>query len=86
MDQTSIEIIGLIAGIITSAGFLPQLLRGFKTKKLEDVSFFMPIVLTVGMTLWLTYGYLINSLPVIAANIFSIGCCVTLIIMKKKYS
>ena len=86
MDQISIELIGLLAGIITSVGFLPQILKGFKTKKLDDVSFFMPIILTIGMALWLTYGYLINSLPVIAANIFSIGCCVTLLIMKKKYS
>jgi len=86
MDQTTIEIIGLFAGIITSAGFLPQLIRGYRTKKLEDISYFMPIVLALGMTLWILYGVLLNALAVIGANIFSVGCSLTLIIMKKKYS
>jgi MtN3 and saliva related transmembrane protein len=80
------EIIGLIAGIITSTGFLPQLFKGFKTKKLDDVSYFMPAVLSVGMTIWFVYGYLISSFAVMAANIFSVGCCLTLIGLKKRYS
>ena len=86
MEQTSIEIIGLFAGIITSAGFLPQLIKGYRTKKLDDISYFMPIVLAIGMTLWLIYGILLEALAVIGANIFSIGCSITLIIMKKRYS
>ena len=86
IDQTTIEIIGLIAAVITSAGFLPQLTKGFRTKKLDDVSYFMPIVLAIGMTLWFIYGFLINSIAVMVANVFSISCCITLIVMKKKYS
>jgi len=85
MDLT-IELVGLIAGAVTSIGFLPQLVRGYKTKKLEDVSYFMPIVLAIGMSIWFTYGYLINSIAVMAANAFSITCSIILIIMKKKYS
>ena len=85
MDTTT-ELIGLIAALITSIGFLPQIIKGFKTKKLDDVSYFMPIVLAIGMTLWLIYGILISSISIIAANIFSISCSISLIIMKKKYS
>jgi len=85
MDPT-IELIGLLAGAITSAGFLPQLYRGFKTKKLEDVSYFMPIVLAIGMSIWFFYGFLINSFAVMAANAFSITCSIILILLKKKYS
>ena len=86
MDTTTIELIGLIAAFITSIGFLPQIIKGFKTKKLDDISYFMPIVLAIGMTLWLIYGILINSIAIISANIFSISCSISLIIMKKKYS
>lgn len=81
-----IEILGLIAGVITSIGFLPQLFRGYRTKKLEDLSYFMPIVLAIGMTLWFIYGFLINSIAVMVANAFSICCSIGLIIMKMKYS
>jgi len=81
-----IEILGLIAGVITSSGFLPQLFKGYRTKKLEDLSYFMPMVLAIGMTMWFIYGYLINSIAIMAANAFSIGCSISLIIMKLKYS
>ena len=86
MDLPLIEILGLIAGAVTSMGYLPQLFRGYKTKKLEDVSYFMPIVLAIGMTLWLFYGILLNAFAVIIANTFGITCSIVLIFMKKKYS
>ena len=86
MDSTTIEIIGLTAAVITSIGFLPQIIRGYKTKKLDDISYFMPIVLAIGMTMWLVYGILLEAVAVIAANIFSTSCSIALIIMKKMYS
>ena len=86
MNLDTVEIIGLIAGIITSIGFLPQLFRGFKTKKLDDVSYFMPTVLSIGMSIWFLYGYLTKSIAIIIANTFGIVCCIGLIVMKKIYS
>ena len=81
-----VESVGFLAAIITSSGFLPQLIKGYKTKKLDDVSYLMPMVLAIGMTLWFIYGYLILSIAVMAANAFSISCCIFLIPLKKKYS
>jgi len=86
MDLTNLEILGLIAGAITSIGYLPQIFKGYKTKKLNDVSFFMPGILAFGMLLWLVYGIILNSIAVIVANIFGVACSILLIIMKKKYS
>ena len=83
MDSTSLELFGLFAGAITSMGFIPQLFKGYRTKKLDDVSYYMPIVLAVGMAMWFIYGLLIEAIAVMAANAFSIGCCFVLIIMKK---
>ena len=85
MDST-LELFGLFAGAVTSVGFIPQLIRGYRTKKLEDVSYFMPIVLAIGMTMWFVYGYLKDAIAIMAANTFGAACCVILIIMKKKYS
>jgi len=86
MDSMALELFGLVAGAVTSAGFIPQLIRGYRTKKLEDVSYLMPIVLTAGMTLWFIYGLFLGALAVIVANMFGVGCCLTLIFMKKIYS
>lgn len=85
MDFT-LELFGLIAGAITSMGFIPQLVKGYRTKKLQDISYYMPAVLAFGMTMWLIYGFLIESFAVIVANAFGITCCIILILMKKKYS
>ena len=85
MELSNLEILGLIAGAITSMGYLPQIFKGYKTKKLEDVSYFMPVILAAGMTLWLIYGLLLNAIAVIVANIFGVTCSILLIIMKKIY-
>jgi len=86
MDSTSLELFGLLAGAVTSMGFIPQLVRGYKTKKLDDISYFMPIVLAFGMTLWFIYGLLQEALAVMVANVFGVGCCLILISMKKMYA
>jgi MtN3 and saliva related transmembrane protein len=81
-----VTILGFAAGIITSFGFIPQIIRGFQTKKLDDVSYFMPIILTIGMSLWLLYGIYVQQLPIILANTFGVGCNCTLLVLKKIYS
>jgi MtN3 and saliva related transmembrane protein len=82
----SIELFGLIAGAVTSFGFIPQLIKGYRTKQLDDISTYMPLVLAFGMTLWFIYGLLQGALAVIYANLFGICCCMILIYMKKSYS
>ena len=86
MDSILLEIFGLVAGTVTSIGFIPQIVRGYKTKKLDDVSYFMPTILAVGMTLWFIYGVFSNAIAIMVANAFGVGCCLTLITMKKMYS
>ena len=78
--------LGVLAGAITSFGFIPQLVKGYRTKKLDDVSYYMPLVLCFGMLLWLIYGVFRFDLAIIGANVFGMGCNVALILMKKYYS
>jgi MtN3 and saliva related transmembrane protein len=86
MNIDPITLIGFSAGVITSLGFIPQLIRGYKRKQLNDVSYWMPFVLTMGMSLWLVYGILRNDIAIIAANTFGVLCNILLIIMKKSYT
>lgn len=81
-----VVVLGLIAGAVTSTGFIPQLIRGYRTKELDDVSYFMPSILAVGMSLWFLYGFFVQEFPIIVANAFGIGCCIVLLVMKKIYS
>jgi MtN3 and saliva related transmembrane protein len=77
--------LGFTAGAVTSVGFIPQLIKGYRTKKLHDVSYWMPLVLTSGMSLWLIYGILRNDIAIIVANSFGVLCNILLLIMKKLY-
>jgi len=86
MDVILLNVFGFIAGAITSIGFIPQIVRGYKTKKLDDISYYMPMVLVIGMSLWFVYGVLSGALAIIAANALGVGCNLTLIIMKRMYS
>lgn len=62
------EILGLMAGICTTAAVVPQIRKAWKTKKVKDVSPGMFIVLLVGLFLWVVYGIIQNDLPIIATN------------------
>jgi MtN3 and saliva related transmembrane protein len=77
--------LGLVAGAITSGAAIPQVVRTYRTKHARDLSIWQPLLLDVGMLLWLIYGIEIGDLPVILANAFSIVCYTFLIIMKISY-
>jgi len=86
MNIDSITLLGVLAGAITSIGFIPQIIRGFRTKKLDDISYWMPMVLAGGMTLWFFYGILRSDVAIIVANAFGISCNILLLLLKKRYS
>jgi len=66
LDWTSI--LGLVAGICTTAAVVPQLLKAWKTKEVDDVSPGMFFVLITGLALWVVYGVIKNDFPIIATN------------------
>lgn len=61
-------ILGLVAGICTTAAVIPQLLKAWKTKQVQDVSPGMFFVLITGLALWTVYGVIKNDLPIILTN------------------
>lgn len=78
--------LGLIAGAITSMAVIPQVLKSYRTKHVRDISIWQPILLDIGMGLWLAYGIIIGDIPLILANSFSIFCNSLLICMKIFYN
>ena len=74
--------VGLIAGFLTSVAAVPQLVKSYRSRHVRDISIWQPVLLAAGLALWLVYGILLNDLPLIAANIFSLLCYAVLIVMK----
>lgn len=67
----NLEYIGVIAAILTTSGFVPQVYKTLKTKEVKGISLSMYLVLFIGMVFWLIYGIRINSFSIILANIVS---------------
>jgi MtN3 and saliva related transmembrane protein len=72
------DIIGSIAATLTTVAFIPQAISVVKTKCTEGISFTMYLMFTVGVLLWLVYGVMISSMPIIIANIitFILACII----------
>ena len=62
------ESIGIIAAILTTSAFIPQVYKIYKEKKAQGVSLSMYLIMFVGVLLWLVYGVLIGSIAIIIAN------------------
>jgi len=65
------QYVGAIAGIFTAASMIPQLFKIIRTKKAENISYFMILILLLGLAGWVWYGILKKDYPVILTNSFS---------------
>ncbi len=80
-----ISLLGYFAGTLTTLAFLPQLLKVIKTRSTKDISLLMFIVITIGIFLWLIYGLLIASPPIIIANLVTLAIASMILFFKLKY-
>jgi MtN3 and saliva related transmembrane protein len=76
------EILGFMAAVCTTASFVPQVWHILKTRDTRAISLMMYLLFTVGVVLWLVYGIMIGSTPVVAAN--SITLVLALVILTCK--
>jgi len=81
----SYEIIGLIAAVLTTSAFVPQVIKAWRTKSTKSLSLPMYLIFFVGIMLWLIYGFHLNSLAMILSNIITGILALILINLKLKY-
>jgi MtN3 and saliva related transmembrane protein len=78
-------IVGFIAGVVTTAANLPQVWKTYRNKSGEGLSFRMLLALAIGIGLWIIYGIMIKSLPLIATNAVVFLLILLLLGMKLKF-
>jgi MtN3 and saliva related transmembrane protein len=79
------DLIGLAAGALTTLAFLPQLIKTWRSRSARDLSLGMFAVFNLGLVLWLAYGILINSLPIIIANSVTLVLAGAILYFKLRY-
>jgi MtN3 and saliva related transmembrane protein len=68
MALTTVDLVGFVAGALTTAAFVPQVAKSWRTRDLSGVSLRMYSLFTLGVALWLAYGIAVSSWPVIVCN------------------
>jgi MtN3 and saliva related transmembrane protein len=81
----SIQWLGILAGVLTTVSFLPQVMKTWKSRSAKDLSLGMFLIFSLGIALWLVYGILINDLPVILANMVTLVLSLTLLFFKFRF-
>ena len=78
-------ILGLVAGTLTSLAAIPQVVKTLRTRHTRDISVWQPLLLSIGVALWIVYGMLIHNLPLILTNIIPLVCNALLAGLKLYY-
>jgi len=85
LDETAMGVIGILAGILILSGWVPQIVKGYRTKKLTDVSSYLMILIFVGAVLWLIYGMALDDVYIMGVNLAAMFLTMTVLAMKLKY-
>ena len=71
MDSTTI--IGLVSAFLTTGAYVPQAVKTWRTRRTGDLSLSMFMMVFLGTAGWLVYGLLKDDLPIILANVITLG-------------
>ena len=80
-----IDWVGTLAAILTTTSFIPQAWQTFRTRDVSGISLGMYSLFTVGVALWLVYGLLVQSWPIIIANAITTSLASVILYMKFRY-
>ena len=80
-----VEWVGSVAAFFTTIAFVPQVIQTWKSKHARDLSLGMFSLFTTGVVLWLAYGLLIESWPIIIANCITAALAGTILYFKLRF-
>ena len=83
--NSSATAIGFFAAILTTISFLPQVVKVWQTRSAKDVSLVMYLLFSLGVSLWLIYGVLMHSWPIILSNLITLILAGVVLAMKLRF-
>lgn len=79
------EIIGFSAALLGTICWLPQTVKAWKSRETKDLSLGTNVAILATMVLWLAYGIMLGSVPLIASNIISIAMVGAIVAAKLRF-
>lgn len=80
------DLIGGIAVILSCFNLLPQVLKGFKTKSVQDISWIFIFMIIAATIFWFIYGKYRNDWAIMLTNSIIFGFAIILLIQKIMYT
>lgn len=81
-DGVLTTIIGVLASILTTLSYVPQLVKACRSGETDDISLRMMVILLAGLALWVLYGIRQADLVIVPANVISCALLIAIIILK----
>lgn len=78
-------LVGSISAVLTTAAFVPQVIRVWRLQDAKDISLPTFVMFSVGLVGWVGYGTLISSVPVVAANALTLVLALVILSLKVKF-
>lgn len=82
MDQWVIALLGTVAGLCTTGSFVPQVIKAWREGDTAAISTKMYLIISGAFVLWLGYGVLIGSWPMVIFNVLNLGLSGTILFLK----
>ena len=82
MDFSMAALVGTVAGICSTSSFIPQVIKVWREGDTEAISKKMYFVTVTAFSLWIIYGLMIGSMPIIVFNIASLALSATILVIK----
>ena len=82
MNAELSDLVGYPAAFLTTIAFVPQAWKSWRTRDLSGISLSMYALFTMGVALWLAYGVVIGSIPVIVANAITLLLAAVVLLLK----
>jgi MtN3 and saliva related transmembrane protein len=79
------DLVGYSAGFLATAAFVPQVAKTFKARSARDISLGMYVLFCAGVGLWLLYGLLIRSWPVVLSNFVTLVLSGAVLVLKVRH-
>ncbi|MBD0258755.1 MAG: SemiSWEET transporter [Cytophagales bacterium] len=79
------DLLGMGAGALTAASRVPQIVKTWKTRTAGGLSLTMYAMLCTGFLLWLTYGIMTESIPIVLSNLVSLGFNAVLLVFRFRF-
>jgi MtN3 and saliva related transmembrane protein len=84
-EEILVSLIGVAAAVLTTSSFVPQIIKAYRTKTMDDVSHYLMSLFGTGTLLWMVYGFYKSDWVIVVANATATAFNVILLYLKFSY-